>query len=117
MKLKVSPIVLCLIASAGFLAAAPPAGAAEVLVGPLQISAVITNPQGGFLLLATATQPGCGPSGNQFNAWVGASYMTADGMKGALAVVLAAYAMGKPIKFYYNNALTGCPITQVWLEP
>ena len=43
--------------------------------------------------------------------------MTADGAKSALAAVLTAYAVGKPVRVYFDPAIVGCPIQQVALMP
>ena len=89
------------------------------LSAELPIGGILTNPQGGFLLLLNASNPACGSSGNQFNVWVGTfpGAMTSDGAKGALAVAMTAYSLGKPIRVYFDPAISGCPVSQVWIAP
>jgi hypothetical protein len=109
--------IRCLIASAtvafACLASSRSAEAAIELSPSLQINAIFSNPQGGFLMLLPASNPACGPSGNQFNVFVGQLSVTADGAKGALATALMAYAMNIPIRVYFDPALPGCPVQQV----
>ena len=104
-------------AMAALMASPMRANAAIELSALLPIRAIYTNPQGGFLLILEASNPACGSSGNQFNVFVGQVGMTADGAKSALAAVLTAYAVGKPVRVYFDPAIVGCPIQQVALMP
>ena len=99
------------------MSAASPANAAIQISPSMPIAGIYTSPQGGFLLILEASNPACGPSGNQFNVYVGQVGMTADGARGALAAVLTAFALGKPIRVYFDPTIAGCPIQQVNLQP
>ena len=91
--------------------------AANAWTAELQIQGIISNPQGGFLLLLPASNPACGSSGNQFNVSVGVNSVTADGAKVALALAMTAYAMGKPVVVLFDGAIAGCPVQQVYIKP
>jgi hypothetical protein len=117
MHIRLTSITVSIIAAGGFMAASEPAFAAIQLSAQLPITAIITGPQGGFLLLLPASNWACGSSGNQFNVTVGQVGMTADGAKAALAVTLMAYAQGKLIRVYFDPAIAGCPVQQVYIEP
>jgi hypothetical protein len=83
----------------------------------LPIDGIISNPQGGFLLLLPASNPACGSSGNQFNVFVGVNSVTADGAKSALALAMTAYALGKPLIVLFDSAIAGCAVQQVYIKP
>lgn len=91
--------------------------AANAWSASLPIEAIITNPAGGFLLLLPASNPSCGSSGNQFNVTAGVNSMTAEGAKAALAAVMTAYALGKPVIVLFDSAIAGCPVQQVYIKP
>ena len=117
MKSRIRSLMVSSIAAACLLASVNTANAAIELSALMPIDAIFTNPQGGFLLLLPASNPSCGNSGNQFNVEIGQLSMTADGAKGALAAVLTAYALGKPIRVYFDRTIPGCPISEVMLAP
>ena len=117
MNSRMKSMVASTLISLGSLVAANTASAAIELSPQLPISGILTNPQGGFLMLLTASNPACGSSGNQFNVTIGAAGMTAEGAKSALAAALTAYALGKPVRVYFDPALPGCPVQMVWIEP
>jgi len=93
------------------------ASSAITLSALMPIEAIYTGPNGNFLLIMEASNPACGSSGNQFNVYIGQVGMTADGAKAALAAVLTAYALDKPIRVYFDPAIAGCPVQQVSLIP
>ena len=95
---------------------AQPAHAANVWMGPIPITSVITNGAGGFLLLLNLSDPACGSSGNQFNVVVNVNGQTADGAKSALATVLTALALGKSVSVVVDDTQYGCPIQQVRID-
>jgi hypothetical protein len=93
------------------------ANASNAWIGPLPVSSVISNPDGGFLLLLnSASDPACGPSGNQFNAIPNVNGMTTDGAKAALAVLLTALALNKQVSIVRDDTQSGCPIAQVRVD-
>lgn len=92
------------------------ADATNVWFGPYPIQSVISNPQGGFLLLIPASDPACGSSGNQFNGTPNVNSMTLDGANAALAVLLTALALNKPVSVVADDTLSGCPIEQVRID-
>ena len=83
----------------------------------LTISSFVNNLDGGFLLFLPANDPACGASGNQFNVDPGANGQTVESVKTTLALVLTAYATGKTINIYTDNAVAGCPIQLVQVNP
>jgi len=90
--------------------------AANAWYSPLPISSVLNNLDGGFLILLPASDPACGSSGNHFNVDPGVNGQTTDSVKTTLAIVLAAFAMGKMIIIYADNALPGCPVQLVMVN-
>lgn len=115
MNTRIRAVLISAIASVALLASSGRAHAAIELSPSVPISAVLTNPSGGFLSLLPASNPACGSSGNQFNVSIGQVGMTADGAKSALAVALTAYALSVPIRVYFDPSIAGCPVQQVIL--
>lgn len=117
MNRSTSNLLPFILACAAYFATPGVAVASTQLSAELPISGILSNPQGGFLLLLSASNPACGSSGNQFNVWVGTypGGMTSDGAKSAMGVALTAYALGKPIRIYFDPAISGCPISQIWI--
>ena len=117
MTSKRASILLSIVVSFGLAAASNTASAAITLSPLMPISAIYAGTNGSFLLILEASNPACGSSGNQFNVSIGQVGMTADGAKAALAAVLTAYAIGQPIRVYFDPAIAGCPVMQVNLTP
>jgi hypothetical protein len=90
--------------------------AANAWYNPLPISSILNNLDGGFLVLLPASDPACGSSGNHFNVDPGVNGQTTDSVKATLAIVLAAFAMGKSITIYADNTQPGCPIQLVMVN-
>lgn len=91
--------------------------ASNAWIGPMPVSSVISSPDGGFLLLLnSAGDPACGPSGNQFNAIPNVNGMTTEGAKAALAVLLTALALNKQVSMVRDDTQSGCPIQGVRID-
>lgn len=116
MHARLTSIIASITALCGLIAPLGTATAAIELSAQLHINAILSAPQGGFLLLLPASNPACGNSGNQFYVTVGQVGMTAEGAKAALAVALTAYALKKPIRVYFDPAISGCPVQWIWIE-
>ena len=90
--------------------------AANAWYSPLPITSILNNLDGGFLMLLSASDAACGPSGNQFHVDPAVNGQTTDSVKTTLAIVLSAFAMGKTITVYADNAIPGCPVQLVMVN-
>jgi hypothetical protein len=74
------------------------------------VASVISLANGGFILLLEASDPACGPSGNQFYVQAGLNGQTAEGVKVTLAVALTALSSGRTVNALVDTAINGCPV-------
>jgi hypothetical protein len=103
-------------AVAAIICAPSTALAANAWSAELPIDAVISQPDGGVLLLIAASNPACGSSGNQFHITPGVNGLTADGAKTAVATALLAFASGRKVVVLFDSVINGCPVQQVMLK-
>lgn len=73
--------------------------------------------QAGFILILEASDPACGPSGNQFWVEPNLNSQTAEGVKRVLAVAMMAMATGRTVNVLVDTAVAGCPVQQLQVNP
>jgi hypothetical protein len=88
-------------------ASATPQWAYDKIVQRIQIAS-----SGSFIMyMPPGTGSTCAESGTIFSVATGFNGQTVDGVKASLAVVMMAFAMGKPISFAYDD--TNCTVASV----
>jgi len=97
----------------GYLAAAASlaatnASAANTWMNSMQITALQSLTDGGFLILGPANVAAACNGGNSFTVRAGQNGQTAEGVKTALALAASAFATGVPVTFLYDNTNSTC---------
>jgi hypothetical protein len=88
------------------------ANAANVWRQNLLLKSIIASP-GGVTLFLEASEPVCGPSGDQFNLSVNVNGQTADSVKMLVSIAMAALTTGRTLDVFADTAVAGCPIQLV----
>jgi hypothetical protein len=94
----------------------PDALASNAWKSGFPVHSIVAHPFG-FILILEASDPACGPSGNQFYVQAGLNSQTADGVKSILAVAMLALSTGRTVNALVDTAISGCPVQQLQLNP
>jgi hypothetical protein len=82
----------------------------------LPVHSIVAH-QAGFILILEASDPACGPSGNQFYVEPNLNSQTAEGVKRLMSLAMLAIATGRTVNALVDTSINGCPVQQLQLNP